>query len=137
MGRTMMSERYKTVLLPVKPEWAELVYDLEAQWIFQRSEPPCGVDRLILYERAPISRATGEARVPMVLIAPIEDLWLWCGGFANLNRSEFDEYFKDSKVGVAIGVNQPVRYDYPKGVGEYGLKGTPRGYKIIGETTPQ
>src|SRR5262245_39004709 len=96
-----------TVLLSVKPRFAEAILDGEKKFEFRRAvfrDP--GVERVVLYASSPVQRVIGEFEVESIVAMDPESLWQHTETHAGIKKEYFDEYFAGRELGFAVAVGQ-------------------------------
>lgn len=105
---------HKTVLLSIKPEFAEKILDGTKTYEFRRTLfKDKDVKTVLIYASSPVQRVIGEFEVEAVLSLPKHDLWHKTHTGGAISRNYFDEYFNGSKICHAICIRNPKRYKHP------------------------
>ncbi len=102
-----------TVLLSIKPEFAEKILSGEKRFEFRRVMPKRRVERVVLYSSSPIQRIVGEFRVLRVHTASPEALWRRTSASAGIRKAYFSAYFSDRPAAHAFEITEPRRYEHP------------------------
>jgi predicted transcriptional regulator len=102
------------VLLSIKPEFAERIFDGTKRFEFRRAiYANRAVQTVVVYVTRPIGRIVGEFDVDGIVEAAPECLWAETHAHAGINRDFFDAYFDGRSRGFAIRVGEVRRYDTP------------------------
>lgn len=102
------------VLLSVKPRFAEAILAGTKKFEFRRSlfrNPD--VETVVLYASSPVQRVIGEFRIAEILALTPPELWARTHRWSGIDRSYFDEYFREREVGFALKVENPRSYRRP------------------------
>jgi predicted transcriptional regulator len=108
----------KTLLISIKPRYAEMIFSGVKTVELRRKEPRVGQgDRMVVYVSSPIMEVTGECTVAEIEKDTPERLWKKIRQKAGVTKQEFDDYFEGSVQAVAIHVHKPKRFCTPVGLG--------------------
>ncbi|MEM9462511.1 MAG: ASCH domain-containing protein [Myxococcota bacterium] len=102
-----------SVLLSIRPEFAEKILAGEKRFEFRRVMPKQRVERVVIYASSPTCRLVGEFTVRRVLSAPPERLWRQTRSHAGIPRHYFDAYFNERTEAHAFEIDEVLRYDQP------------------------
>jgi predicted transcriptional regulator len=103
-----------TVLLSVKPRFANAILDGTKQFEFRRTLfRDRSVQTVILYASRPVSQVVGEFKIAEIMTMDLVDLWTATQHGSGIDKSYFDEYFQGRETGHAIRVKVPRRYHQP------------------------
>lgn len=102
------------VLLSIKPEFAERIFDGVKKYeyrraIFKRAD----VKDVIVYASSPISKVIGEFRIRKILHDDVRSLWDATRDSAGITEEYFYKYFNDKAQGYAIEIDNYKRYEVP------------------------
>lgn len=104
------------VLLSIKPEFAEKILTGEKQYEFRKTpfaRANCG-DVVVMYASSPVQRLVGTFTMESTIEAPPEELWERFNQQAGIeDEARFFDYFNDKKLGYAIEIDTPHRFDTP------------------------
>jgi predicted transcriptional regulator len=102
-----------SVLLSIKPKFAEKIFVGEKRFEFRRVMPKRDVERVVVYASSPVCRIVGEFTVRRIMTASPEALWKLTRTHAGINKSYFDSYFQGRSEAHAFEVEEVLRYDEP------------------------
>ncbi len=92
-----------TVLISVKPHYAQLIESGEKRVEFRRRFPPeVSGGRAIFYVSTPVRRIAMTARIARVVRGTPTALWREFHEAGGTTRAAFDMYFVGARVGVAL-----------------------------------
>lgn len=107
------------VLLSIKPEFAEKIFDGTKRFEFRRRiYKREAVKSIIVYASAPISMVIGEFEIETVLHDNLNSLWDSTNEFAGISEEYYREYFTGKESGYAIEVKKVRKYSVPLGIRE-------------------
>ncbi len=112
------------VLLSIKPEFANKIFDGTKKFEFRRSVfKNKDVKKIIVYASAPISRVIGEFDIDIVIKKNIHELWDDTEEFSGITKEFYLSYFEGKEEGFAIKVKEARKYDENFSIEErYGKK---------------
>jgi predicted transcriptional regulator len=110
----------KSVLLSIKPEFAEKIFTGLKTFEFRRVifKSP-SVSRVVVYASSPIQRVIGEFQIGEILSLRKRRLWEETEKGSGIEKSYFDKYFSGKESGFAIQIRSPRRYNEPKRLNEF------------------
>lgn len=99
------------VLLSIKPEFAEKIFNGTKKFEFRRTifKNP-DIKTVIVYASSPVQKIVGEFDVDYILSDELEKIWKITGKFAGINKDYFMSYFDQKKNAYAIKVKKTRRY---------------------------
>ncbi|KON88959.1 hypothetical protein AF332_20660 [Sporosarcina globispora] len=102
------------VLLSIKPEFVEKIFNGEKQFeyrrcIFKKKE----VDTIVVYSTMPEGKIVGELLIEDIINEEIEELWKETKMFSGISYDFFKEYFHNKETGYAIKIKEAKKYDEP------------------------
>lgn len=123
-----------TVLLSIKPEYANKIFDGTKKFeyrrtIFKRDD----VKKILVYASSPIQKIIGEFEIAGLLKDYTEYLWQETSEHSGITKKFYDEYFRDKMYANAIEVGEVTKYDNPKTLADYNIKTAPQSFVYIEE----
>lgn len=112
------------VLLSIKPEFANKIFDGSKKFEFRRLVfKNKDVKKIVVYASAPVSRVIGEFDIEEVLHRDIDELWNDTKEHSGITKDYYESYFVGKEKGYAIKVKNSKRYekDYCL-MSKYGVK---------------
>lgn len=99
------------VLLSIKPEFAERIFDGSKKYEFRKAifKNP-HVKTVVVYASSPVQRVIGEFDIEQVLHASPAALWRRTKKHSGISEDFFFEYFSDKEFGFAIKVKKTRRF---------------------------
>ena len=120
-----------SVLLAIKPEFAEKILSGEKKFEFRKFIPKAKVDKIFIYATRPVQRVVGEALVLEILSDNPDELWKKAEKFAGIGRDFFDSYFSGHGQAYAYQLGRVVRFEVPKSLSEFGIHAAPQNFVYI------
>ena len=107
-----------TYLISVKPQWAFLFFDNESPKTVELRKGNFGKlikagDRLLIYATVPAGKIIGTVTVRNRQEMKIEDLRAATENFAKVSEEDFASYYAGKETGIAVWVEQPIKFDRP------------------------
>ena len=121
----------KKVIFSLKPAWAEKILSGEKKVEFRKSICTESVDRILIYETAPVRKITGEVSVDVIVSGTPEEVWEKLGDKAAMTKREYDRYYRKKDRAVAYCLSHPVRYERERDLEEYGISSAPRSFVYV------
>jgi predicted transcriptional regulator len=125
----------KTVLLSIKPEYADKIFRGQKRYEYRRTlYSDRSVNRVVVYASSPVSQVVGEFRVDGTISMSMHALWKRTRGAAGVTWKVFSEYFHGKDHCHAIEVCDPRLYDTPMSLKEaFGIERPPQSFFYVGE----
>lgn len=102
------------VLLSIKPEFAEKIFNGSKKFEFRRSIfKNTYIKTVVVYASSPIKRVIGEFEIDCILCDEINNLWQHTQEYAGVDQDYFFEYFSDKQKGYAISIKKTRIYRKP------------------------
>jgi predicted transcriptional regulator len=102
------------VLLSIKPEFADKIFDGTKKFEFRRTIfSKTHINTVIVYASSPVQRVIGEFEISQVLFDDIDTLWRRTREYAGIDEDYFFKYFSDRHKGYAIEIKKVKKYKNP------------------------
>ncbi len=102
------------VLLSIKPEFAELIFDGSKKYEFRKAIfKNSHVKTVVVYASHPIQLVIGEFDIDKILKDEPERLWKETREYSGISEEFFFDYFAERNIGFAIKVKEARRYKKP------------------------
>lgn len=102
-----------TILLSIKPEFAEKIFSGSKLYEFRRAIFKQKVTKVVVYVTAPVAMVWGEFTIETVIHEDVQSLWNQTSAHAGIEESFFFSYFGEKEKGYAIKIGQATRYEKP------------------------
>ncbi len=103
------------VILSIKPEFAEKIFDGSKKFEFRRvifKNPD--IKSIIVYASSPVKKVIGEFEIDEILKDDLNCLWQQTQADSGITKDFFFEYFENKLEGFAIKIKSVTRYKEPK-----------------------
>lgn len=102
------------VLLSIKPEFAELIFDGSKKYEFRKAifKNP-HIKTVVVYASFPVQLVIGEFDIDTILKDEPERLWRETREHSGISEEFFFDYFAERNIGFAIKVKKSRRYKNP------------------------
>jgi predicted transcriptional regulator len=122
-----------SVLLSIKPEFVEKIFDGSKKFEFRRSLfKEIGVQRIIVYASSPVQKVVGEFEIDNILSLKKNSLWRKTYVYAGISKSFFDQYFDGKDIGHAIQIGKVIKYKQPLCLNHgFGIKHPPQSFAYV------
>lgn len=105
----------RLALIPLRPQYWDMYRDGSKIWELRKiSHSPRGVDGLIIYATAPVSRIVGEVDLISTHVGYVNDVWDAVKDGCGITRKQYDLYYQDQEIAIAYRLGNV--YEYPTGL---------------------
>jgi len=102
------------VLLSIKPEFAEKIFNGTKKFEFRRSIfKNSSVKTVVVYASSPMQKVIGEFEIDFIIHDQINNLWQQTHEYAGIKKDYFFNYFSNKQKGYAICIKKPKIYPTP------------------------
>ncbi len=102
------------VLLSIKPEFAEKIFDGTKRYEFRRSIfKEENITKVIVYASSPLQQVIGEFEIADIFSLNPKALWKKTKRYSGISEKYFFNYFYDKEIGHAIKIKNVKRYRKP------------------------
>ena len=99
------------VLLSIKPEFAELIFDGTKRFEFRKSIfKNANIKTVIVYASSPMQKVIGEFEIESIISDNLKDLWEKTKQYAGIDEKYFYQYFAKKENGFAIKIKKAYKY---------------------------
>ena len=99
------------VLLSIKPEFAEKIFNGTKKYEFRRSVfKNQNIKTVVVYASSPVQLVIGEFEIDIILNDDLHQLWNITKDYSGISENYFFEYFNNKERGYAIKIKQTTRY---------------------------
>ena len=121
----------KSIILPVKPIYAEKIILGEKKYEFRRKLCKENIDKIYLYATSPIKKIVGEVEVLEKYSMKKENLWEVTHEESGISEEFFEGYFKNQNRACAYKLGEAIQYEVPIGLKDMGINYVPQSYAYI------
>ena len=102
------------ILLSIKPEFAEKIFNGTKKYEFRRSLfKKSEVKTVVVYASSPVQKVVGEFEIETIINDELVRLWDRTKDFSGITAEYFFEYFRNKDKGYAIKIKKAKIYDKP------------------------
>lgn len=122
------------VLLSIKPEFAEKIFDGSKRFEFRRNVfKNQNVNTIVVYASSPVSKVIGEFEIERIIQKELDELWQETKDYSGISKEFYDQYFMGKDEGFAIKVKRTIRYKKARNLKEeYGMT-PPQSFAYLGK----
>lgn len=100
------------VLLSIKPEFAEKIFNGTKKYEFRRSVfKNKNVRTVVVYASSPVQQVIGEFEIETILNHNLQELWNLTKDYSGITKNFFFDYFVNKEKGYAIKIKEAKLYD--------------------------
>lgn len=103
------------VILSIKPEYAEKIFDGTKRYEFRRAifKNP-DIKKVVVYASSPVQKIIGEFEIESIIKNDLDALWSITKKYSGISENYFFEYFVNKDQGFAIKIKSAKLYRKPK-----------------------
>lgn len=121
-----------TVLLSIKPEFANKIFAGEKKYEYRRSIfKRQDVRKIIVYASSPIRKVIGEFTIDSILNDKVENVWKKTASSSGISKNFYLDYFENKDRAYAIKIGQVVRYKKEKELKDYDIQVAPQSFAYL------
>lgn len=121
------------ILLSIKPQYVEKLFDGSKKYEFRRRSCKKRVSKIVIYATCPIMKVVGEMEVNRILEESPAYLWEQTQEYAGISKESFFRYFDGCAVAYGYEIGHTTRYDEAKDLLEYGVTSAPQSFIYLSE----
>lgn len=122
----------KTVLLSIKPEFAEKIFDGTKKYEFRKSIfKNNDVQKIIVYASSPVQKVIGEFSIADILNDDVEIIWKETALYSGITHDFYMSYFANKEKAYAIKIGKATRYKRARNLSEYNLNYAPQSFAYL------
>ncbi len=126
-----MTEKMRTVILSIKPEYLQRILDGTKRFEFRRTIPKEEVSKIVFYCTAPTKMVVAWADVLRIISAPPAKMWKRTSMAAGISVEKFDEYFEGCECAYAYQLGKVHRYRTAKSLKDFDLAAPPQSFAYV------
>jgi len=108
------------LVISIQPKFANKIFSGE-KTVELRKTKPKKIHKgslALVYVSSPTKALVGVFEIESVLERPVKDLWDIVRGDAGISKREFNDYYKNTKIGIGIFFKKPRELLKPIGLAE-------------------
>jgi len=120
------------VLLSIKPEFVEKIFDGTKKYEFRKSLfRRTDISYVIIYASAPIKRIVGEFEIDSILTDDVDIIWEKTKKLSGITREFYSSYFHDKVKANAIRIGRVIKYEQPKNLSDFDIEYAPQSFRYL------
>lgn len=101
----------KSLLLSIRPEFVERIFDGTKTFEFRKSRCKQDVDTILIYCTCPVKKIVGVAHIKSVIVDSPEAVWSRTCDRSGITKEFFDQYYGDRDQAVAYELEDVEWFD--------------------------
>lgn len=111
------------VILSIKPQFATKIFEGSKKFEFRKTIfKNRKITKVIVYASSPISKVIGEFEIKTILHQQTIALWENTKEYSGITKEYYLDYFKGKSEGYAIEIANPILYEEPISIEQFGIK---------------
>ena len=107
-----MKQEQTKVLLSIKPEFAERIFDGTKKYEFRKAVfKDTAIKTVVVYASSPTQRVIGEFEIESIISDSPENLWKITKNNAGIDEYFFKQYFANREKAFAIKIKKTIKYE--------------------------
>lgn len=120
------------ILLPIKPEYAEQILNRTKKYEYRKQRCKRNdIQSIVIYETAPIKKVVGEVEVTKIIENTPSKLWEETNQYGGIEKSKYNQYFKNKNKAFAYVLGKVNKYDIPKELKDFNINFYPQSYVYL------
>lgn len=120
------------VLLSIKPEFAEKIFDGTKKYEFRKSIfKNTDIRTVVVYASSPVQRVIGEFTIDSILNDDVDTIWTKTEHYSGITHDFYMSYFANKEKAYAIKIRNAKRYRKAKTLSEYNIHYAPQSFAYI------
>ena len=120
------------VLLSIKPEFVEKIFDGTKKYEFRKSIfKNTNVRKVVVYASAPVQKVIGEFTIVEILNDDIETIWNETALCSGITHDYYLSYFSNKQKAYAIKIGKITRYRQARDLSGFNLNFAPQSFAYI------
>lgn len=124
-----------TVLLSIKPEFAEKIFNGTKKYEFRKSIfKRTDVHKIIVYASSPVKKVIGEFTIEDILNDNLDAIWDKTAVSSGISKGFYMAYFENKSKAYAIKIGRTKRYKQARELSDYNVHTAPQSFAYIAES---
>lgn len=121
-----------TVLLSIKPEFAEKIFDGTKKYEFRKSIfKNANVKKVVVYASSPVQKVIGEFAIADILNDDVDAIWEETHSDSGITHDFYMSYFSHKEKAYAIKIGKTKRYPQGRDLSDYNIKSAPQSFAYL------
>ena len=121
----------KRVLLSIKPEFADKIFNGTKKYEFRKSIFKEDIKIIVVYASYPVQEIVGEFEIENILTGKVNKIWNMTKKFSGITKQYYDEYFENKDEANAICIGRIKKYKNSKTLSDFGIVFPPQSFVYI------
>lgn len=122
-----------TILLSVKPEYAERILKGIKRFEYRRHLPREIIENIVIYSTSPQKRVVAKVEVIGVISESPQVVWEITKEYSGISYARYVEYFRNHNIAFAFQLGEIELFTPPKGLAEYRIKNPPQSFMYLAD----
>lgn len=124
-----------TVLLSIKPEFAEKIFNGTKKYEFRKSIfKRTDVHKIIVYASSPVKKVIGEFTIEDILNDNLDVIWNKTAVSSGISKGFYLTYFENKSKAYAIKIGRTKRYKQARELSDYNVHTAPQSFAYLAES---
>lgn len=120
------------IILSIRPRYVKEIFEGRKQFEFRKKLCTEEIEKIYIYETAPVSAVVGEVEMKEKLTMPKDELWKVVEKSSGISREEFDNYFDGYAYASAYALGRATVFEKSKSLAEFGVGAAPQSFVYVG-----
>lgn len=120
-----------TVLLPIKPEYANKIVEQTKLYEYRKNKCKKQIDRIVIYSTSPVKKVIAEVEVKEIISNSPNQLWEDTKDYSGISKIKYMKYFKNKDIAFAYKLGKVIVYDKPKTLKDLGINYYPQSHVYL------
>jgi len=121
----------RTILLSIKPEYVEKIFDGTKQYEYRKTKCKEKVEKIIIYSTAPVMQVVGEAEAEEIIEGTPDQVWEKTKDYSGTTYEFFSEYYKGKNKAIAYKLKNVKKYEEAKSLKSLGIEFAPQSFVYL------
>lgn len=119
------------MILPVHPEYAELILAKKKRFEFRKQNCRSGVGALLIYATSPVCAIVCETEISGVMQGTPEAIWQMAQDYAGISKEDYSRYYDGRSKAVAFKLGRIIKFDKPIMLATFGIRHAPQSFVYV------
>ena len=120
-----------TILLPIKPEYANKIVDQTKLYEYRKNVCKRDIDKIVIYSTSPVKRIIAEVEVKSIISNTPNKLWDETKQYSGISKTKYMKYFENKDIAFAYKLGKVIVYEQPKKLKDIGIDYYPQSYVYL------
>lgn len=117
-----------SIVLSIRLPFVEAIIEGKKTFEYRRSIPRKEINKILIYETAPVSMVVASTRIKQIICLPLDQLWLRTRRGGGISKEFFDRYFDGKEAGYAYELEGVHVLENPLPLSHFGLTKAPQSF---------